>query len=308
MNDPPKDTATRPSDPRGWLDMATVHPARAMILLALGAILGLVIAGVALFTAKGTSTLHVPPEDVALVNQQPISRVDYINNLRALFDTDLAHATAQQRARVLNDMIREELFVQRAAELDVAGVDPAVRTSMVNAIEQQAAADAITSVPSESKLLAYFAAHQARYSSEGTMILRDFVFPSSSATAAAQTAQAIRAGARPVDQIAARRGARDSGRVNGEEFYFAAQIHLGDALFDAARRLPSGGVSSPIGAADGIHVLYMVRNLTPAPLDFASARRQVLEDFRNASGQDLLSGNERFLRQRANILIAKDVR
>ena len=43
---------------------------RSFILMGLGALIGLIVAGYALFTAKGTSTLMVPAEDVALVNQQ----------------------------------------------------------------------------------------------------------------------------------------------------------------------------------------------------------------------------------------------
>ena len=59
-------------------------------------------------------------------------------------------------------MIREELFVQRAKELDVASADPDVRNAMVNAIEQQAAANAITAAPDDAKLTAYYAAHRGQ--------------------------------------------------------------------------------------------------------------------------------------------------
>ena len=44
-------------------------------------------------------------------------------------------------------MIREELFVQRGKELDVASTDPEVRAAMVNSVELEIAADAITSQP-----------------------------------------------------------------------------------------------------------------------------------------------------------------
>ena len=150
---------------------------RALVLMAFGAVSGLVLAAIGLFTAKGTSTLIVPPEDVALVNQQPIMRSDYLAQLRALYDVDLADATPAQRRAVLDDMIREELFVQRGAELDVAAADPAVRTDMVSAVEQQSATDAMTQLPNDDKLLAYYQAHKDRYSSEGYMQLHDVVFP-----------------------------------------------------------------------------------------------------------------------------------
>ena len=44
----------------------------------IGTIIGLGIAGYGLFTAKGTVTRVVPPENVALVNQRPILRTDFI--------------------------------------------------------------------------------------------------------------------------------------------------------------------------------------------------------------------------------------
>ena len=55
----------------GFWDFRRVNPARSMICFAIGATVGLGIAGVGLFTAKGTATHVVPPENVALVNQRP---------------------------------------------------------------------------------------------------------------------------------------------------------------------------------------------------------------------------------------------
>jgi parvulin-like peptidyl-prolyl isomerase len=271
-----------------------------------GALLGLLMAGYSLFTARGTSTLIVPPEDVALVNQQPISRSDYLLQLQALYSVDLPHATAAQRRKVLDDMIREELFVQRGRELDVAATDPDVRTAVVNAVEQEIAADAVTAQPSEPQLRAYYDSHQARYASEGTMTLRDYVFPPSESSAAARAAAALKTDA-PAPALLAQWRASDSGKASGEQFYFAAKIHLGEVLFEAARNLSDGGVSAPIALPDAIHVLYMLKNKKPVPMDFALARDQVLTDYRNEAIGHLVSGDEAFLRERANILIADDI-
>lgn len=265
------------------------------------------MAGYSLFTARGTSTLAVPPEDVALVNQQPISRTDYLMQLQTLYGVDLQHATAAQRRKVLDDMIREELFVQRGKELDVASTDPDVRAAMVNSVELEIAADAITAQPSDAQLLAYYASHRARYASEGIMNLRDYVFAPSESQAAAEAAEALRSGA-PTPALLARWHAADSGKVADEEFYFAAKIHLGERLFDVARNLPDGGVSAPIASADAIHVLYMFKNQKPVPFDFAAARDQVLTDYRSDAIGHLRTGDEAFLRKRANVLIADDVR
>src|SRR3984957_93074 len=161
---------------------------RSFVLMSGGALVGLLMAGYSLFTARGTSTLIVPPEDVALVNQQPISRSDYLQQLQTLYNVDLQHATPAQRRKVLDDMIREELFVQRGKELDVSSTYLEVRAAMVNAVEQEIAADAVTTQPTEPQLRGYYAAHQARYASEGMMTVRDYVFPPGESSAAAQAA------------------------------------------------------------------------------------------------------------------------
>jgi parvulin-like peptidyl-prolyl isomerase len=273
--------------------------------MAFGALVGLVIAGYALFTARGTTTFHVPAEDVALVNQQPIARADFYAQLQAGYGLDSAHATPAQRRKVLADMIREELFVQRGKELDVAATDPDVRTAMVSAVEQMAAADAVTSEPRDGVLETYFKAHQDRYAQEGVMTVRDLVFPDASHAGGA--AQALMHGAPPAVALGSYQG-RDTGRETGEDFYFAAKIHLGGALFDAARALPDGGVSAPVTQPDGVHLLVMVHNIQPKPFVFAQARAQVLSDFRNDKIKRTTALYQGFLRERANVLIADDQR
>ncbi len=294
-----------PARPKaGWRDAAQVNLTRSRWAYAIGAVIGLLMAGFALFTAKGTSTLVVPPEDVALVNQQPISRVDFDLQIKALYNVASSQATRDQRQAVLNQMIREELFVQRGKELDVASVDADVRTAMVNAVEQGIGADVLASRPSDEKLMAWYLEHKDAYSNEGTMTVRDLVFAPVSADAAAQ---ALKSGQEP-DAVAAQFKGKDSGRVSGEEFYFAAKIHLGDQMFNAARALANGQASAPMPSADGAHILYMIANTAPVPKAFEEARSQVLADYQKAAIIRLQSGDENFFRKRANVQIAEDLR
>jgi hypothetical protein len=272
-----------------WRDSAQISSPRAFVLMAGGVLIGLALAGYSLFTARSATTLFVPAEDVALVNQQPVSRTDYLALLQTLYGVDLAHASAEQRHKALDDMIREELFVQRGKELDIAATDPDVRSSLVNAVELEIAENAITANPSEAALRQYYEAHRDRYVSEGTMRVRDMVF---------QTAADAQAGT----------NGRDSEKTKGDEFYFAAEIHLGDTLFRSARELTDGTKSAPILLSDGIHVLEMQKNKRPVPFDFAAARSQVLSDYRNQAIDKLKASGEAFLRKRANILISDDLR
>ena len=191
---------------------------RSFVLLASGVLIGLALAGYSLFTARSASTLFVPAEDVALVNQQPLSRTDYLALLQTLYGVDLGHSTREQRQKVLDDMIREELFVQRGKELDVAATDPDVRSALVNAVELEISENAITSQPSEAALRQFYETHQERYVSEGIMRLRDWVFPAASLPGLPGEPAALKSIIANPEALA-RLGGRDSERAKGDEFY-----------------------------------------------------------------------------------------
>ena len=59
-----------------------MNPRRSLILFAIGAALGLTIAGFGLFTAAGTKISGVPAEDVALINGRHILRSDFITQVQ----------------------------------------------------------------------------------------------------------------------------------------------------------------------------------------------------------------------------------
>lgn len=275
-----------------------LHSRRSLWLCGAGAVLGLVIAGAGLFTAQGTRTAIVPPEDAAIVNNVPILMADLIGQLRALDDVGLAEATPAQKRKVLDDMIREELFVQRGVEMGLPNDDIDVRQALVNATEAQVAQDAMTARPTDAELRAFYAADPSRYATEGTMTVHEYL--ARDAAIAEAGTRGLRAG-----QNAAALRLATSGRVDdGEEFYFAARIHLGSALFAVARTLKDGEVSEPMRQADGWHILQMVRNGRPKALSFEQVEDRVLHDFLNAKVARLQAGNERFLRKRADVKIA----
>ena len=272
---------------------------RSLFLCAAGAIIGLGIAGLGLFTAQGTRTESVPAEDVALVNQVPILMSDYVQQIRALYDVPLSQATPAQRRQVLGDMIREELYVQRGVELGMQSDTIEVRTALVGAVEAQSAADATMAQPSEVELRAWYDQHSNLFANEGVIAVADHVLPrgaSPAAVAAAVTAlRAGKAGAVPL-----------SGKmIDGEEFYFAAKIHLGDQLFAAAIRLAAGRVSDPIILSDGIHILVVKSNQPPMPQPFDRIRDRVLASYVDDQAKRLTEANERFLQKRADVQIAK---
>jgi hypothetical protein len=289
-----------PDPEAGLFDWAQVSHSRSFMMLGLGAVVGLILAGVALFTAKGTASHSLPPEDVALVNTQPILMADFISQVEAVYGVPFGQASRDQKHKTLDDMIREELFVQRGLELGMPSSDPDTRNALVAAVEQQVVEDVTSQNPAEAELRAYFDAHRARYADEGRMTVTDYV--SADAKAAAAAAAEIAAGAPPA-LAAARHGLKDSGKTSGEEFYFAARLHLGPALFQAAQALASGQVSRPLPQPDGVHLLAMADNKTPTPQSFADAQPKLLSDFKSEAERRLQGADETYLRGKSDIVV-----
>ena len=257
----------------GFWDFRRVNQARSITFFSIGAAIGLAIAGFGLLTAKGTATKGVPPENVALVNQRPILRTDFIAQTEAELGKPFAEATVAERLKVLDEMLREELFVQRGLELDFPGTDPDTRTALVAAVEQQVVADVTIHQPADAELRKYFEENRANYSTEGTMTLHNLVLPKAKSSgpdalaAAQKAADALRAHM-PLDEVAKTYGLQElvPEHASDEQFYFAQRIHLGEPIYERALALGDGEVTAPIAAADGVHVIQMIKHVKPLPL------------------------------------------
>jgi parvulin-like peptidyl-prolyl isomerase len=291
-----------------------VNVTRSMVLCAIGAVVGLAIAGVGLFSARGTATHTVPPEDIALVNQRPVLRSDFVTQLEGETGESFDQATRAEKLKVLDEMIREELLVQRGLELDFAETDQMTRNALAMAMDQQALAEATTSQPSEQQLREFFDKNPARYASDGILTVRHLVLAVSGGAGGAggeqsmqrarEAVAALRANT-PAEAVMAKFGLTEP-RNDGDEFYFAAKIHLGDVVYAQALRMKEGEVSEPLQAADGMHIVRVIKNKVPVPLSFEHARLQVLTDLKNAQQERLIAATMKFLRERSKILIAPD--
>jgi parvulin-like peptidyl-prolyl isomerase len=312
---------TREQSSGDFFDLSKPHVRRSMVLLSLGALLGLAIAGYGLFTAKGTRSRSVPPEDLALVNNRPILRSDFMTQVQTEFATPFAQSLPEQRAKVLKDMVAEELQVQRGLEIDLPSFDPDVRTALVSGVQLEISADVLAQQPTDQELRAYYEAHQDRYVGEGMLRMRDLVAKSGTAAAAGQamasTQQAVtalRAGMR-VERAMQRYRLEDSGALmaaghvdTGEIFEFAARAKLAREVYAAAAALQSGQVSEPIRQNDGAHVVVMIEHRLPVREDYAAAADQVWTDYKNEAQARVREANVRYLRSRADILLSPEAR
>jgi len=288
-----------------------VSKTRSMLFYGIGTLIGLIIGGIGLFNARGTTTNVVPPQDVALVNSVPILRSDFETQLETETGTPFNQASREEKLRVLDEMVREELMVQRGLELDFAETDQAARNALYSAVEQQALAEVTTSRPTEDDLHKQYSQHPEKYATEGIIVSHNLIVPVSEGRSeeeakaiAKQVADALRGGA-GLEDVTARFPVTED-KFYGEDFYFAAKIHMGDVLYEAVVDKDPGSVSDPVKLDDGYHVVQIVSNQRPRPLSFEQARAQVLNDYRNAQQSRLMNNTLTFLRNRSRILIADD--
>jgi parvulin-like peptidyl-prolyl isomerase len=306
-------------DPVRFFDYSQTSISRSMVMLAGGAVVGLVIAGYGLFTAKGTRTRGVPAEAVALVNQRQILRSDFMTQAQTEFTVPFAQTTPGQREKVLNDMVNEELLMQRGLEIDLPSYDPDVRTALVAGVELEVTADVLAQQPTTEELRTFYEAHKDRYSSEAVMQLRDLVIKPQSARPAAadralagEAAAAIRRG-QALEAVMTRYGMVDSGRFVdaghpdlGDIYGFAVHAKVDAPLEAAIVALKPGEVSEPVEQDDGMHVIVMRRHQFPVAESFEEATNRVWTDVKTAAQNKVRAANLAYLRGRAEIVVAPD--
>ncbi len=291
------------------------RPERSLTLPASGVVLGLLLAAFGLFRPAARPITSVPPGYVALVNQKGILLSDFISQTESETGSPFADATPAERQRVLQEMIDEELLVQRGLVLDLPETTTEVRDIMASAVNAQVDAPLAAIPPTDAQLRAFYETHRAKYTTGGTMTLHDLVLHvggyanadqtlAQAQTDAADAVYQLRSGA-SIDYVKEHFGFEDSGRVDQtEQLDFAAKLHLGAKLYDAASLLSDGQVSDPIVDADGVHVLVMDSRHPPTVADFSTARSQVYSDYRDAQNKRVRQENLATLRSEAQILIA----
>jgi hypothetical protein len=89
---------------------------RALQLLAAGSVVGILL-GVAVALYEREATTGAPPDGaIALVNSRPIREEDYARAVALVERDKRTEVTDEDRARVLDRLIEEELLIQRGGE------------------------------------------------------------------------------------------------------------------------------------------------------------------------------------------------
>jgi parvulin-like peptidyl-prolyl isomerase len=284
---------------------------RARVLLALGAALGLALAGAGLMRGGTAPEGALPAGAVASVNGTPIRLEEFQRAVQALAADRRDPLVDADRRHVLDRLVDEELLVQRGLELGLARHDRRVRGDIVAAVIQSVVAESEANEPSDADLEAFYAESRDYFARSGRLTVRQIL---------------VRAEPVRTDEEARARAAEASARLRGGEAFLAVDEALGDpqvALLPAdplplptlreyigpsaaraAAALAAGDVSEPVRGSAGYAVLVLVAREPGSVPPLAEVREEVRVEWRRRAGDTALRRYLDELRERADVRAA----
>lgn len=274
--------------------MAATRSARPRLLLAAGATAGLLLAAIDL-VGVGRNAPALPDGVIADVNGTPVQAVDYDRALSALAADRRTPLSDDDRRRVLDRLIDEELLVQKGLDLGLARRDRRVRADIVASVVESAVAEAATRQASDQELRAFFTTHRAQFSRPGRVRVRQILVRVSGATD---------------DDAAQRRGAEATQRLRaGEDFTSVASAlgdaplvelpagkldpatireYLGPTVARTVSELDVGSPSDPVRSAAGYHVVEVVEREPDVVPELDEIADEVRTELRRQAEDDAL--------------------
>jgi len=251
---------------------ATRH-SRPRLLLGVGATVGLLLAAFDLVGARRDAA-RVPDDAIATVDGVPILAADYERSLSALAADRRTPLDEEERRRVLDRLVDEELLVQKGLDLGLPRRDRRVRADIVASVVESVVAEAATSEPSDADVEAFFATHGDLFQRSGRVRVRQILVRVSSgvdddAARARATAAVTRLRAGDdFDTVARELGdvpiaALPAGKIDPATL----REYLGPTVATSVLELPVATPSDPIRSAAGYHVVEVLERepaTTPA--------------------------------------------
>jgi hypothetical protein len=233
------------------------------------------LSGIALTLVSLASVPEPPPEAgtatwVARVNGRIITTDEFLRALAVAAQSGGKTAiTPELRRKVLDDLIADELLVDHALALDLAGADPAIRRALIDRVAEHAAATRGEDRVVEADLRAYYETHREELRGEARMqVERIFVRGGDAdAEARARTIHSRLRDGEAFDDV--RHALGEATTIREPEGFLppsALREILGPTAAAAVEQLDPGEMSEPVRGASGFSIVRLVdRRYGPAP-------------------------------------------
>ena len=276
---------------------------RGRALLAAGAAAGL---AAALWGALGPPARDRVGNDViATVNGVAIGRADYQRALGSLVADKRSPVTAADERRVLDNLVDEQLLVERGLELGLGEQDIAVRKALIDAMIQFAVAGAAGREPDEAELRRFYAERPQLVLSDARLRVRVVSFPSRDAARVESMRRALLGGA-SFDDAVRKAGAEPVAVPDTLLPPGKLADYAGPAVRDAALAMTPGDVAGPLDVGGVPSFVLLVDRTAPTAPPFEQVRDAVAEEWRRRQAEAALAQYIGSLRRSAVIDYAPD--
>ena len=276
---------------------------RARWLLALGAAIGLATAIGSL--VGGAVERPLGPDVVAVVNDTPIRRDDYLRALGAVATDRRTPLDDADKRRILDRLIDEELLLQRGLALGLAERDRSVRAPLVAATIDLLART--NREPSDAELRAFYDAHREYFTDPGRVrvgqvFVRVEGRPESEARARADEAlRRLRAG-EPLATVRAALGDDEAAPIPDALLPIEkVREYVGETAARAVSDTDAGATSDVVRSSMGFHVLLVMERTPPDVPPFDAIVDRVRAEWRRRADDAALRSALDDLRRQAKV-------
>ena len=284
-------------------------------LLFLGAGIGLALAAFGLLENRSDHT-SLPSGVAARVGEQMIRRIDYERVLAGVEADRRNQIDEETRRRVLARMIDEELLVQRALELGLAGIDRRVRGELTSGLIDSIVGEADGDAPSDDEVTRHFEDNIDFFSRTGRLHAQTIFFSTrrdgerEDGTAADRATTAIehlRKGDEPSD-VERRLGDPQVSPVpDGMLPPLKIRDYVGPIILRALENLSPGDWSEPIQSGGGIYLARVIDREPRVVPVFAEVEKLVRQDLRRRRGDEALRRYLDELRNQKAVVIDEEI-
>ncbi len=279
-----------------------------------GALLAGIAAGLALAAVGLAGSGSAPPEDlpdeaVAVVNGRVILEDDYRRLLAGLASERRTPLGPEDRRRVLDRLIEEELLVQRGLELGLVRSDRRVRGELVSSVIGAVVSEAESREPEQEELRRFYDENRDYFTRPGRARVREILV-----RRRGETPEAVRARA---EEIVRRLRAGEAFEAVAGAVGDAPPLPVPDALLPPAKlqeylgptatlralELEAGGVTEPISTGSGYRVVQLVEREAPRTPPFEEVEALVRAEWRRRAGDRALRRYLGDLRRRSEVRV-----
>jgi hypothetical protein len=247
--------------------------------------------GVAVFALFGLSDNRsvTPADKLIVITPQQVER------LAEHFEAVWRRApTEAERAALVEDLLREEVYYREALALGLDRGDTVIRRRLRQKMEFLSEGAAERLVAEEAELRAWFEANRERFMVPARVTFRQAFFGDAAAAEAA-----LAAGSNP--DISSQASLLPPLMEKAGET--AVDGTFGTGFFEHISALPEGGWHGPVKSAYGAHLIWLVATDAATSPELAAIRALVEQEWRREKVDELREAQYRAFRERYEVVL-----